>query len=78
MIILSILPSYFVRTGALLLGGAIVISHILHAIRPRDLMEKLLMQLLHAEEKLKEARDNGIMDEADAYSTAEIERRFRK
>jgi hypothetical protein len=31
MIILSIIPSDLVRTGALLLGGTIVISHIVHA-----------------------------------------------
>ena len=76
MIFLSIIPSDLVRTGALLLGGTIVISHIVHTIRPRNLMEKLQMQLLCLEEKLKAAIDTGIMAQADANSTAQIERRF--
>jgi len=76
IIFLSIIPSELVRTGALLLGGTIVISHIVHAIRPRNLMEKLQMQLLCLEEKLKAAIDTGIMAQADANSTAQIERRF--
>ena len=46
MIILSIIPSDLVRTGALLFGGVIIISHIVHTIRPRELMEKLQIQLL--------------------------------
>ena len=78
MIILSIIPSDLVRTGALLLGGIIVISHIVHAIRPRELMENLQIQLLCTEEKLKAAIDSGIMAQADANSTAQIERRFGK
>ncbi|KIJ96406.1 hypothetical protein K443DRAFT_107338 [Laccaria amethystina LaAM-08-1] len=81
MIILSIIPSDLVRTGALLLGGTIVISHIVHAIRPRDLMDKLQMRLLHAEEKrkaLKATIDSGIMVEADANFIEQIERRFRR
>ncbi|KIJ98852.1 hypothetical protein K443DRAFT_8877 [Laccaria amethystina LaAM-08-1] len=76
MIILSIIPSDLVRTGALLLGGTIVISHSVHAIRPRDLMENLQKRLLCAEEKLKAAIDSGIMAQADANATAQIERRF--
>ena len=76
MIILSIIPSDLVRTGALLLGGIIVISHIVHTIRPRELMEKLQIQLLCTEEKLKVAIDSGIMAQADVSSTAQIERRF--
>jgi hypothetical protein len=81
MIILSIIPSDLVRTGALLLGGTIVISHIVHAIRPRDLMYKFQMRLLHLEENrkaLKATIDNGIMAEADANLTKQIERRFRR
>ena len=81
MIILSIIPSDLVRTGALLLGGSIVISHIIHAIHPQYVMEKLQMQLLHAEEKLKALKttiDSGIMAEADANFTEKIERRFKK
>ena len=81
MIILSIIPSDLVRTAALLLGGIVVISHILRAIRPQDLMEKLQMRLLHAEEKLKALKatiDSGIMAEADVNFTEQIERRFRK
>ena len=78
MIILSIIPSDLIRTGALLLGGIIVISHIVHTIRPRDVMEKLQMQLLCTEEKLKVAIDTGIMAQADTNSTAQIERRLGK
>ena len=78
MIILSIIPSDLVRTGALLLGGIIVISHIVHAIRPRELREKLQIQLLCTEEKLNAAVDTGIMAQADANSTAQIERRLGK
>ena len=78
MIILSIIPSDLVRTGALLLGGIIVISHTMHAIRPRELMEKLQMQLLCTEEKLNVAIDSGILAQADANSTAQIERRLGK
>jgi len=78
MIILSIIPSDLVRTGALLLSGTILISQIVHAIRPRDLTEKLQMRLLQAEEKLKDAKHNDIMAEVDVYSSVQIERRFRK
>ena len=78
MIILSIIPSDSIRTGALLLGGIIAISHIVHAIRPRELMEKLQIQLLCTEEKLEAAIDSGILAQADANSTAQIERRFGK
>ena len=78
MIILSIIPSDLVRTGALLFGGVIIISHIVHTIRPRELMEKVQIQLLCTEEKLKAAIDTGIMAQADANSTAQIERRFGK
>ncbi|EDR12647.1 uncharacterized protein LACBIDRAFT_323260 [Laccaria bicolor S238N-H82] len=76
VIILSIIPSDLVRTGALLLTGVIVTSHIVHAIRPRDLMEELQMQLLCLEEKLKAAIDSGIMAQADVTFTAQIERRL--
>ena len=78
MIILSIIPSDLVRTGALLLGGIIVISHIVHTIRPRGLMEKLQIQLLFTEEKLKAAIDTGIMAQADANSITQIERKLGK
>ena len=78
MIILSIIPSDLVWTGALLLSGIIVISHIVHAIRPRELMEKLQIQLLCTEEKLNATVDTGIMAQADANSTAQVERRLRK
>ena len=76
VIILSIIPSDLVRTGALLLAGVIVTSHIVHAIRPRDLMEELQMQLLCLEEKLKAAIDNGTMAQADLNAIVQIERRF--
>ena len=78
MIILSIIPSDLVRTGALLLGSVIIISHIIHTIHPQELMEKLQIQLLCTEEKLKAAIDTGIMAQADANSTAQIERRLGK
>ena len=78
VIILTIIPSDLVRTGTLLLAGIIVTSHIVHAIRPRDLMENLQMRLFCLEEKLKAAIDSGIMAQVDANSTTQIERRLGK
>jgi len=75
MILLSTIPSDIVWTGALCI---IAISHIIHAICPRDLTRKLQMKLLCMEEKLKAAIDSSIMAQADANFTVQIKRRVGK
>ena len=74
MVILSIIPQDLVRLGAILLGGAICVCNIMHAMRPQNRMKKLQHQLQSLEGKLQDAVKSGIMCRSDTVFTAEIAR----
>ena len=74
MVILSIIPQDLVRLGAILLGGVICVSNIMHATRPQNRMKKLQHRLQSLEGKLQDAVKSGIMCRSNTFFTSQIGR----